>query len=36
VPIAGWIKGAIDRWTEMAAIGEGRVFRPVNKGDSPT
>jgi hypothetical protein len=33
VLVAGWMKGAIDQWTQMAAIGEGRVFRPVNTGD---
>jgi integrase len=33
VPIAGWIKAATDRWTGMASISSGHLFRPVNKGD---
>lgn len=33
VPIASWIKAAIDRWTTAASITDGFVFRPVNKGD---
>jgi integrase len=32
VPIASWIKAAIDRWTEAAAIGGGRLFLPINRG----
>jgi integrase len=32
VPIANWVKAAIDRWLITADIQEGCVFRPVNKG----
>jgi integrase len=32
VPIAAWVKAAIDRWLSAADIQEGYVFRPVNKG----
>jgi site-specific recombinase XerD len=32
VPIAGWVKAAIDRWLSAAGITEGCVFRQVNKG----
>jgi site-specific recombinase XerD len=31
VPIAPWIKSAIDKWTEAAAITAGLLFRPVKK-----
>ena len=33
VPVPSWTKALIDKWTEAAGIGAGRVFRPVNKGD---
>lgn len=33
VPIASWVKAALDRWTAAAAIEAGCVFRAVNKGD---
>lgn len=33
VPIPSWTKQAIDEWTEAANIQEGRIFRPVNKGE---
>lgn len=33
VPLPSWAKAALDAWTEAAGIGEGRLFRPVNKGD---
>jgi integrase len=36
VPIASWVKSAIDRWLVSAGISEGRVFRPINKGGSLT
>ena len=36
VPIASWIKAAIDRWTEAAGITSGTLFRAVNKGDRVT
>jgi integrase len=26
-----WTKVALDQWTETAGIGEGRVFRPMNR-----
>jgi integrase len=32
VPIAAWVKAAIDRWLAAAGIQEGHVLRPVNKG----
>lgn len=32
VPIASWIKAAVDRWTQSAGIMVGPLFRPVNKG----
>jgi site-specific recombinase XerD len=32
VPIAPWVKVAIDRWLDAAAINSACVFRPVNKG----
>jgi integrase len=31
VPIPGWAKVAIDRWTAAAEISDGRVFRAVDK-----
>lgn len=33
IPIASWIKAAFDRWTSVANISSGHLFRPVNKGD---
>ena len=33
VPIPSWAKQAIDEWAQTAGIGEGRIFRAVNKGD---
>ena len=36
VPIAAWIQCAIDRWTEAAAITEGRIFRRVNRHGTVT
>jgi site-specific recombinase XerD len=32
VPVAAWVKSAIDRWLRAAQITEGPVFRHVNKG----
>ena len=32
VPIAPWVKVAIDKWTQAAAITAGSLFRPVLKG----
>ena len=32
VPIAAWVKAAIDRWLNAAGIREGYVLRSVNKG----
>src|SRR6201993_3122028 len=31
-PMPTWAKGAIDAWTRAAEIGDGHVFRPVNRG----
>ena len=36
VPIASWVKSALDRWTAAAEIGDGCVFRAINKGDRVT
>lgn len=33
VPMPSWCKAAMDAWTAAAGIADGRVFRPVNKGD---
>ena len=33
VPMPTWVKVAIDAWTSAAGLAEGRVFRPVNRGD---
>jgi len=33
IPIPTWVKVAIDAWTSAAGLAEGRVFRPVNRGD---
>jgi integrase len=32
VPIAAWVKAAVDRWLSGAGISDGYVLRPVNKG----
>jgi len=32
VPVASWVKAAIDAWAQAAGIGAGRVFRSVHKG----
>ena len=32
VPVPGWAKAAIDRWSTAAGIYSGRVFRPINRG----
>lgn len=34
VPIASWVKVAIDQWTETANIKDGRLFRSINRGDN--
>jgi len=31
VPIPAWVKRAIDAWTIAAGLGNGRVFRAINK-----
>jgi len=31
VPVPLWVKKAVDTWTESAHLGEGRVFRSINK-----
>jgi len=33
VPIPSWTKAAIDAWASAAGIGNGYIFRAVNKGD---
>jgi integrase len=33
VPMPTWVKVAIDEWTAASGVAEGRVFRPVNRGD---
>jgi site-specific recombinase XerD len=33
IPMPTWVKGAIDAWTAAAAFSEGRVLRPVGRGD---
>ena len=33
IPMPTWVKVAIDAWTSAACLSEGRVFRPVNRGD---
>ena len=32
VPMPGWAKVAIDRWSLAARIDSGRIFRPINRG----
>ena len=31
VPVPDWVKATLDEWTQAAAIGEGRLFRCVNR-----
>src|SRR6202158_2222894 len=33
MPMPTWVKVAIDAWTSAAGLAEGRIFRPVNRGD---
>jgi site-specific recombinase XerD len=33
IPMPTWVKVAIDAWTSAAGIVDGRVFRPVHRGD---
>ena len=33
VPMPAWTKNAIDAWTVVAAVTEGHLFRPVDRGD---
>ncbi len=33
VPMPEWVKAAIDNWTSAAGIGQGRIFRSINKAD---
>jgi site-specific recombinase XerD len=33
VPMPTWTKNAIDAWTSAAGIIEGRLFRPISRGD---
>ena len=32
VPIAAWVKAAVDRWLTSSEIATGCVFRPISKG----
>ena len=32
IPITAWALGALREWQEAAGIGEGTIFRPVNRG----
>jgi integrase len=36
VPMPGWAKAAVDRWTDRAGIIEGRILQPVNKAGRVT
>jgi integrase/recombinase XerD len=31
-----WVKVAIDAWTSVATLADGRIFRPVNRADRPS
>ena len=33
VPMPTWVKVAIDAWTSAPGLADGRIFRPVNRGD---
>jgi len=33
IPMPTWVKVAIDAWTSAPALVDGRIFRPVNRGD---
>ena len=33
IPMPTWVKVATDAWTSAAGFADGRVFRPVNRGD---
>jgi integrase len=33
IPMPAWVKNAIDAWTSAAAVMDGHLFRPVNRGD---
>ena len=33
IPMPAWVKNAIDAWTSAAAVTDGHLFRPVNRGD---
>jgi len=33
VPMPAWVKVATDAWTSPAGVTDGRLFRPVNRGD---
>lgn len=34
IPLPNWAKQAIDEWITAAALTNGHVFRPINKGDN--
>jgi integrase len=33
IPVPTWVKVAIDAWTTAAAVADGQVLRPINRGD---
>jgi site-specific recombinase XerD len=33
VPMPNWAKAAIDEWSRASGVGEGLIFRAINKGD---
>ena len=33
IPMPTWVKVAIDTWASAAGLADGRIFRPVNRGD---
>lgn len=33
IPMPGWAKQAIERWSEACGVSEGFIFRAVNRGD---
>jgi integrase len=35
-PMPTWVKVAVDAWTLAAGVGDGHVFRPVNRADRVT
>jgi site-specific recombinase XerD len=33
IPMPSWVKSAIDAWSSSAAVSDGRLFRPIHRGD---